>query len=163
MVWTILLTLSYFRRTWKHYSSSHEAVFVKLLHLRPVHSTLLINSELMLWYTWYKKCPRSSGILYLFKSILKVVAIHERFILVGLFYSSLSMMHFGSQPSLPSHHSPGKTVVEKKWAWFIPQQKRVIQQRKRKCRKQPFSFVYWNCTSAWVFSCKFAAYFQKTF
>ena len=23
--------------------------------------------------------------------------------------------------------------------------------------------LYWNCTSAWVFSCKFAAYFQKTF
>ena len=22
---------------------------------------------------------------------------------------------------------------------------------------------YWNCTSAWVFSCKFAAYFQNTF
>ena len=21
----------------------------------------------------------------------------------------------------------------------------------------------WNCTSAWVFSCKFAAYFQSTF
>ena len=23
--------------------------------------------------------------------------------------------------------------------------------------------LYWNCTSAWVFSCKFTAYFQKTF
>ena len=23
--------------------------------------------------------------------------------------------------------------------------------------------LYWNCTSAWVFSCKFAAYFQNTF
>ena len=23
--------------------------------------------------------------------------------------------------------------------------------------------LYWNCTSAWVFSCIFAAYFQKTF
>ena len=23
--------------------------------------------------------------------------------------------------------------------------------------------LYWNCTSAWVFSCKFASYFQNTF
>ena len=23
--------------------------------------------------------------------------------------------------------------------------------------------LYWNCTSAWVFSCKFTAYFQNTF
>ena len=23
--------------------------------------------------------------------------------------------------------------------------------------------LYWNCTSAWVFSCKYAAYFQNTF
>ena len=23
--------------------------------------------------------------------------------------------------------------------------------------------LYWNCTSAWVFSCKFAAYFQNNF
>ena len=23
--------------------------------------------------------------------------------------------------------------------------------------------LYWNCTSAWVFFCKFAAYFQNTF
>ena len=23
--------------------------------------------------------------------------------------------------------------------------------------------IYWNHTSAWVFSCKFAAYFQNTF
>ena len=23
--------------------------------------------------------------------------------------------------------------------------------------------LYWNCTSAWVFSCKFAAYSQNTF
>ena len=23
--------------------------------------------------------------------------------------------------------------------------------------------LYWNCTSVWVFSCKFAAYFQNTF
>ena len=23
--------------------------------------------------------------------------------------------------------------------------------------------LYWNLTSAWVFSCKFAAYFQNTF
>ena len=26
-----------------------------------------------------------------------------------------------------------------------------------------FTQLYWNCTSVWMFSCKFAAYFQNTF
>ena len=31
----------------------------------------------------------------------------------------------------------------------------------RSCRRA--KQLYWNHTSAWVFSCKFAAYFQNTF
>ena len=32
-----------------------------------------------------------------------------------------------------------------------------------KCDFSKVALLYWNRTSAWVFSCKFAAYFQNTF
>ena len=67
------------------------------------------------------------------------------------------------------------------WLWGLVERRESIANRDRKrcsenmqqiyrrtpMRKCDFNNVplqlYWNRTSAWVFSCKFAAYFQNTF
>ena len=46
---------------------------------------------------------------------------------------------------------------------FIKSMQQNMQQIYRKTPCQSVIQLQWNCSSAWVFSCKFAAYFQNTF
>ena len=57
---------------------------------------------------------------------------------------------------------PSRGFIRKKFSENMP----LIYRRTLmpKCHFNKVALqLYWNCTSAWVFSFKFAAYFQKTF
>ena len=70
--------------------------------------------------------------------------------------------HFKSLKILPFQKQPSRGVLKKRCSENMQQIYRRTPMPKcdfNKVAKQ----LYWNRTSAWVFSCKFAEYFKNTF
>ena len=62
--------------------------------------------------------------------------------------------------SIAIQKQPSKGVLKKRCSENMQQ----IYRRTHKCDFSNAAVeLYWNCTLAWVFSCKFAAYFRNTF
>ena len=64
--------------------------------------------------------------------------------------------------NIPQQKQPPKGVLKKRFSENMQQIYRRTHMLKCNFNKVAMK-LYWNRTSVWVFSCKFAAYFQSTF
>ena len=116
------------------------------------------------WYRWQKKqqndaSPLVSILFTQYVPTYKLLDLRDMLVLDCVIFSMNDMLSFFK---VSDHKQPSSDVLIKRYSENMQQ-----IYRRKPMLKRDFNIValqlYWNCTSAWVFSGKFAAYLENSF